>query len=120
MDNWVRKLRRLASGLTDRTRYVPSFVGLITICLESAVLVSVLRARQLPITAVDLAQGLGVSQRGVYRDIEIMRLLRAPIDGQSGIGYALGKGLFLPQFAFSSDELDALRLGLGWVQGRAN
>jgi predicted DNA-binding transcriptional regulator YafY len=32
----------------------------------------------------------------------------------------LREGFFLPQFAFSPDELDALILGLGWVRQRAD
>lgn len=83
-------------------------------------LISVLRARRKPVTAQYLARELGISQRSVYRDIETLRSLGAPLDGQAGIGYRLGEGFFLPEFAFSSDELDALILGLGWVQQRAD
>jgi predicted DNA-binding transcriptional regulator YafY len=80
----------------------------------------VLRARRTPVTARYLARELGISQRSVYRDIETLRSLGAPLDGQAGIGYRLGEGFFLPEFAFSSDELDALILGLGWVRQRAD
>ena len=83
-------------------------------------LISVLRARKMPVTAQYLARELGISQRSVYRDIETLRSLGAPLDGQAGIGYCLGEGFFLPEFAFSSDELDALILGLGWVRQRAD
>lgn len=83
-------------------------------------LIHVLRARRTPVTAIDLATQLGVSQRSVYRDIDALRGLGAPVEGQAGIGYALGPGFFLPEFAFSQDELDALVLGLGWVQQRAD
>ena len=71
-------------------------------------------------TALHLARELGISERSVYRDIETLRSLGAPVDGQAGIGYSLGAGFFLPEFAFSSDELDALILGLGWVQQRGD
>ncbi len=83
-------------------------------------LISVLRARRTPVTAPYLARELGISQRSIYRDIETLRSLGAPIDGQAGIGYCLREGFFLPEFAFSSDELDALTLGLGWVRQRAD
>lgn len=83
-------------------------------------LINVLRARRTPVTALQLARDLGISERSVYRDIETLRSLGAPIDGQAGIGYCLGEGFFLPEFTFSSDELDALILGLGWVQQRAD
>jgi len=83
-------------------------------------LISVLRARRMPVTALDLAHELGISQRSVYRDIETLRSLGAPLEGQAGIGYCLREGFFLPEFAFSQEELDALVLGLGWVQQRAD
>ena len=83
-------------------------------------LLNVLRARRRPVTATDLADELGVSPRSIYRDIETLRSLGAPIEGQAGIGFHLRAGFFLPEFAFSPDELDALILGLGWVQQRAD
>ncbi|MGF6767845.1 putative DNA-binding transcriptional regulator YafY [Paraburkholderia sp. GAS199] len=83
-------------------------------------LINVLRARKTPVTAQHLASELGVSQRSVYRDIETLRSLGAPLDGQAGIGFCLRKGFFLPEFAFSSDELDAVILGLDWVRQRAD
>lgn len=83
-------------------------------------LINVLRARKTPVTATYLARELGISQRSVYRDIETLRSLGAPLDGQAGVGYCLREGFFLPEFAFSSDELDALILGLGWVRQRAD
>ncbi|WP_182083866.1 YafY family protein [Aureimonas sp. ME7] len=83
-------------------------------------LLAVLRARRVPTTALELARELGVSSRSIYRDIETLRAIGAPIDGQAGVGYLLRRGFFLPEFAFSTDELDALALGLGWVQQRAD
>jgi predicted DNA-binding transcriptional regulator YafY len=83
-------------------------------------MLSVLRAKRTPVTAQELADELGVSQRSVYRDIETLRLLGAPLDGQAGVGFLLKEGFFLPHFAFSADELDAIRLGLEWVQQRAD
>lgn len=83
-------------------------------------LLGLLRARRTPVTALDLARELGISLRSVYRDIETLRSLGAPLEGQAGVGYCLGDGFFLPEFAFSPDELDALILGLGWVRQRAD
>lgn len=83
-------------------------------------LIGILRALRMPIAALDLARELGISQRSIYRDIETLRSLGAPIEGQAGVGYELRAGFFLPEFAFSPDELDALILGLGWVQQRAD
>lgn len=83
-------------------------------------LIGILRARRMPIAALDLARELGISQRSIYRDIDTLRSLGAPIEGQAGVGYELRAGFFLPEFAFSPDELDAVILGLGWVQQRAD
>lgn len=83
-------------------------------------LIGILRARRMPVAALDLARELGISQRSIYRDIDTLRSLGAPIEGQAGVGYELRAGFFLPEFAFSPDEIDALILGLGWVQQRAD
>lgn len=83
-------------------------------------LLSILRARRTPATAQQLSQELCISQRSVYRDIDTLRSLGAPLEGQAGIGFCLREGFFLPEFAFSQGELDALILGLGWVRQRAD
>jgi predicted DNA-binding transcriptional regulator YafY len=83
-------------------------------------LIGVLRARRTPVTALDLACELEVSPRSIYRDIDTLRSLGAPIEGQAGVGFQLRDGFFLPQFAFSPEELDVLILGLDWVRERAD
>lgn len=83
-------------------------------------MLGVLRARRRPVTALELAEELCVSERSVYRDVETLRLLGAPLDGQAGVGFVLKEGFFLPNLAFSAEELDALILGLEWVRGRAD
>jgi predicted DNA-binding transcriptional regulator YafY len=83
-------------------------------------LIGVLRIRRTPVTALDLARELNVSPRSIYRDIDTLRSLGAPIEGQAGVGFELRQGFFLPQFAFSKDELDVLVLGLSWVRERAD
>jgi predicted DNA-binding transcriptional regulator YafY len=83
-------------------------------------LIAILRAHRMPVTADDLARDLGISPRSIYRDIETLRSLGAPIDGQAGIGFRLGDGFFLPEFALLPEEIDALILGLGWVRQRAD
>ncbi|WP_277979312.1 helix-turn-helix transcriptional regulator [Sphingomonas phyllosphaerae] len=83
-------------------------------------LIGELRARRLPVTALELSAELGVSPRSIYRDIETLRSLGAPVEGQAGVGYCLGARFFLPQLAFTQDELDVLALGLGWVRERGD
>jgi predicted DNA-binding transcriptional regulator YafY len=77
-----------------------------------------LRRHRRPITASALAEEQGVSVRTLYRDIQTLIGLGAPIDGEAGIGYMLRPGFFLPPLMFSADELEALVLGAHWVQGR--
>ncbi|MBD8066424.1 YafY family transcriptional regulator [Devosia sp. PTR5] len=75
-----------------------------------------LRRHRLPVTAAALAQEQGVSVRTLYRDIQTLIGLGAPIDGEAGIGYMLRPGFFLPPLMFSAEELEALVLGARWVE----
>lgn len=77
-----------------------------------------LRQRRHPVTAAELAQAQGVSVRTLYRDIQALIGLGAPIDGAAGLGYVLRPGFFLPPMSFDADELEALVLGARWVEGR--
>ncbi len=74
-----------------------------------------LRRRRRPVTAAELADEQGVSVRTVYRDIQTLIGLGAPIEGEAGIGYMLKPGFFLPPLMFSAEELEALVLGARWV-----
>lgn len=77
-----------------------------------------LRRHRRPVTASALAEEQGVSVRTLYRDIQTLIGLGAPIDGEAGIGYMLKAGFFLPPLMFSAEELEALVLGARWVEGR--
>lgn len=79
------------------------------------VLMDNLRRHRRPVTAADLAAETSVSVRTIYRDIDALVRLGAPIDGEAGLGYMLRGGFFLPPLAFDRDELDALVLGARWV-----
>jgi len=83
-------------------------------------LMDALRAQRRPVTAARLAGELGVSMRTVYRDIQTLVELGAPVDGEAGIGYLLRAGFFLPPLVFDEDELEALVLGARWVQGQGD
>jgi len=65
-----------------------------------------------PVTATRLADETGVSVRTIYRDIETLRGVGAIIDGTAGYGYVLTEDAALPPLSFSSDEIEALVLGL--------
>jgi predicted DNA-binding transcriptional regulator YafY len=70
-----------------------------------------LRRHRRPVTAASLAADLSVSVRTIYRDVQSLIGLGAPIDGEAGLGYLLRGGFFLPPLMFDEDELEALVLG---------
>ena len=78
-------------------------------------LVQLLRQHRFPVTGADLAAGLGISLRTLYRDIAALREQGAPIEGEPGLGYVLKPGFLLPPLMFSADEIEALVLGTRWV-----
>jgi len=77
-----------------------------------------LRRHRRPVTAATLAEEQGVSVRTLYRDVQTLIGLGAPIEGEAGIGYMLKPGFFLPPLMFSPEELEALVLGARWVQAQ--
>jgi predicted DNA-binding transcriptional regulator YafY len=79
-------------------------------------LMDALRGNRRPVTAAQLAEKLGVSERTIYRDIQALAQLGAPVDGSAGVGYMLRSGFFLPPLMFDADELEALVLGARWVR----
>ncbi|HVY21667.1 MAG TPA: YafY family protein [Bauldia sp.] len=74
-------------------------------------LMDALRRHRRPVTAASLAEELHVSVRTIYRDVQSLIGLGAPIDGEAGLGYLLRGGFFLPPLMFDEDELEALVLG---------
>lgn len=91
--------------------------------MRSARLLSLLdelRARRRPVSAETLASSLDVSVRTVYRDIATLQELGMPVQGESGRGYRIIAGAFLPPIQFQPDELDAVLLGMRMVQSRAD
>jgi len=83
-------------------------------------LLQALRGRRHPVTAAELAKALEVSERTIYRDIATLTARGAPIAGEAGIGYVLKPGLFLPPLMFTADEIDAIVLGLRYVDQRGD
>ena len=83
-------------------------------------LMDALRGHRRPVTAARLADDLEVSVRTVYRDIQTLIDLGAPLEGEAGIGYLLRAGFFLPPLMFGEEELEALVLGARWVQGQGD
>lgn len=79
-------------------------------------LMDALRGNRRPVTAASLADKLGVSERTIYRDIQTLSGLGAPVEGEAGVGFMLRPGVFLPPLMFTPDELEALVLGARWVR----
>jgi predicted DNA-binding transcriptional regulator YafY len=79
-------------------------------------LMDVLRSHRRPVTAARLAEDMSVSVRTIYRDMQTLIELGAPVAGEAGLGYVLRSGFFLPPLMFNEDELEALVLGARWVQ----
>ena len=77
-----------------------------------------LRRHRHPVTAAALAEEFSVSVRTLYRDVQTLIGLGAPIDGEAGVGYLLRPGFFLPPLMFTAEELEALVLGARWVQSQ--
>lgn len=69
-----------------------------------------------PVTAGQLADETGVSERTLYRDIDALRGLGAVIDGAAGFGYTLIEDAHLPPLSFDDEELEALVVGLREVR----
>ena len=92
------------------------------VCLDKTerlfAVMDALRRHRRPVTAAQLAEEQGVSVRTLYRDIQTLIGLGAPIDGEAGVGYMLRPGFFLPPLMFTADELEALVLGARWVQAQ--
>jgi len=79
-----------------------------------------LRVHKRPVSAEFLAEILDVSMRTIYRDMQTLQAMGAPVRGESGIGYQIEKGYFLPPLHFDPDELDAIILGMQMVAARGD
>ena len=66
--------------------------------------------------AEELAENLEVSVSTIYRDVAHLQASGMPIDGEAGVGYLLRPGFDLPNVTFTNDQLDALAVGLSFVE----
>lgn len=78
-------------------------------------LVSELRSRGV-CRAEDLAAHFEISVRTVYRDIAHLQGSGLPIEGEAGVGYLLRPGFDLPAMTFTHEQIDALAMGLAFVE----
>jgi predicted DNA-binding transcriptional regulator YafY len=79
-----------------------------------------LRSRRLPVSAEVLAELLNVSVRTIYRDMATLQTMGAPVRGESGLGFQIEDGTFLPPLHFAPDELDAILMGMRMIQSRSD
>jgi hypothetical protein len=56
------------------------------------------------------------SVRTVYRDIAHLQASGLPIEGEAGVGYLLRPGFDLSAMTFTFEQLDALAVGLSFVE----
>ena len=66
--------------------------------------------------ASDLAEHFEVSVSTIYRDIAHLQASGLPIEGAAGVGYLLRPGFDLPNVTFTHDQVDALAVGLSFVE----
>jgi predicted DNA-binding transcriptional regulator YafY len=78
-------------------------------------LVALMRSKPL-VRAEDLAAALEVTPRTIYRDIAALQAQGLPIEGAAGLGYAVRGKLDIAPLTFGHDELEALALGLSYVE----
>jgi predicted DNA-binding transcriptional regulator YafY len=75
-------------------------------------IVQALRTAPHPVTAAALAEQLEVTVRTIYRDIAALQASRVPIEGAPGLGYVLRRGFDLPPLMFTTEEADAIAIGV--------
>jgi predicted DNA-binding transcriptional regulator YafY len=75
-------------------------------------IIQALRTTPHPVTAAALAEQLEVTVRTIYRDIAALQGSRVPIEGAPGLGYVLRRGFDLPPLMFTTEEADAIAIGV--------
>jgi predicted DNA-binding transcriptional regulator YafY len=83
-------------------------------------IIQILRRHRRPVRGQQMSEELEISLRTLYRDIADLVTDGVPIRGEAGVGYVLGEGYDLPPLMFTADELEAVMLGLRWVQRRGD
>jgi predicted DNA-binding transcriptional regulator YafY len=78
-------------------------------------IIQALRGKTKPTTAATLAAELEVTSRTIYRDIATLQGRRIPIEGAPGVGYLLRKGYDLPPLMFTTEEIEAIAVGIRLV-----
>lgn len=83
-------------------------------------LLQLLRRHRRPVSGQTLAASLGISLRTLYRDIATLQAQGADIRGEAGLGYVLEPGFVLPPLMLAPEEIEALVLGMRFVEKRGD
>jgi predicted DNA-binding transcriptional regulator YafY len=70
--------------------------------------------------AKDIADRLEVSVRTIYRDMDTLVASGIPVEGERGVGYMVREAITLPPLTLTSEELEALNLGMAIVAEAAD
>jgi predicted DNA-binding transcriptional regulator YafY len=79
-------------------------------------LIQLLRRAKQPVTAEHLSALLEVNIRTIYRDVATLQSMRVPIEGEAGVGYIMRKGYDLPPLMFTTEEVEAVTVGLALLK----
>ena len=82
-------------------------------------LIQILRDGKLH-TAQQMAEACEVSVRTVYRDMDTLVASGVPVQGERGVGYMITEEISLPPLTLTTDELEALNLGMAIVAEAAD
>lgn len=81
-------------------------------------IIEIIRRAKGPISAQAIGDELAVTKRTVYRDVAALMAQGVPINGEAGVGYVLEPGFHMPPLMLTPDEIEAVMLGVLWVQTR--
>ncbi len=70
--------------------------------------------------AQDIAEALEVSVRTIYRDMDTLTASGIPVQGERGVGYMVTSQITLPPLNLTTEELEALNLGMAIVAEAAD
>ncbi|WP_299370166.1 YafY family protein [uncultured Tateyamaria sp.] len=82
-------------------------------------LIQILRDGKLH-TAQEMAENCEVSVRTIYRDMDTLVASGVPVQGERGVGYMITQAISLPPLTLTTEELEALNLGMAIVAEAAD
>ena len=70
--------------------------------------------------AQEIAKACEVSVRTIYRDMDTLVASGVPVQGERGVGYMITEAISLPPLTLTTEELEALNLGMAIVAEAAD